>query len=88
MAENSAQIAVSTGVDGTKMYGIGAYRPERVVDNEEICQHIDSSDEWIQERSGIKTRRFATREEWFMAVHNQLNTTCEKIIFELSNEFF
>ena len=63
MAENSAQIAVSTGVDGTKMYGIGAYRPERVVDNEEICQHIDSSDEWIQERSGIKTRRFAGRDE-------------------------
>ncbi|WP_435771748.1 beta-ketoacyl-ACP synthase III [Nocardioides sp. SYSU DS0651] len=41
------------------MLGIGAYRPERVVPNAEIVDAIDSSDEWIQQRSGIRTRRWA-----------------------------
>ena len=50
--------------------GIGAYRPSRVVPNSEIVDAIDSSDEWIQQRSGIIERRFATPEETveFMAV--------------------
>ncbi len=43
--------------------GVGAYRPTRVVPNSEICEHIESSDEWIQERSGIIERRFAAPEE-------------------------
>jgi 3-oxoacyl-[acyl-carrier-protein] synthase-3 len=46
-----------------RILGLGAYRPERVVTNEEICQHIDSSDEWIRQRSGIAERRFAAPEE-------------------------
>jgi len=46
-----------------RILGLGAYRPERVVTNEEICQHIDSSDEWIRQRSGIAERRFARPDE-------------------------
>ncbi|MGN6521692.1 MAG: beta-ketoacyl-ACP synthase III [Actinomycetes bacterium] len=42
---------------------MGGYRPSRVVTNEEICQYIDSSDEWIRERSGIVTRRWAAEDE-------------------------
>jgi 3-oxoacyl-[acyl-carrier-protein] synthase-3 len=34
-----------------------------VVTNEDICRHIDSSDEWIRSRSGIATRRFAAADE-------------------------
>ncbi|AFA72414.1 3-oxoacyl-[acyl-carrier-protein] synthase 3 FabH [Gordonia polyisoprenivorans VH2] len=56
-------IADKTGVNNIGMLGIGAYRPERVVTNDEICEHIDSSDEWIYTRTGIKTRRFARRDE-------------------------
>jgi beta-ketoacyl ACP synthase len=41
------------------LLGLGVHRPERVVTNDEICEQIDSSDEWIQSRSGIKSRRFA-----------------------------
>lgn len=48
---------------GSRILGVGAYRPVRVVDNNEICQHIDSSDEWIRRRSGIVTRRFAGPDE-------------------------
>ena len=39
--------------------GIGTYRPSRVIPNSEVVDAIDSSDEWIQQRSGIKTRRWA-----------------------------
>ncbi|MEE3849070.1 beta-ketoacyl-ACP synthase III [Gordonia sp. LSe1-13] len=66
-----AVIADTAGINNIGMLGIGAYRPERVVTNDEICEHIDSSDEWIYTRTGIKTRRFARRDEDVteMAVH-------------------
>lgn len=38
--------------------GLGTHRPTRVVSNAEVCEHIDSTDEWIRERSGIETRRY------------------------------
>src|SRR5829696_4909299 len=47
----------------SRLTGLGAYRPVRVVTNAEICRPIDSSDEWIVARSGIRTRRFAGPEE-------------------------
>jgi 3-oxoacyl-[acyl-carrier-protein] synthase-3 len=43
----------------SRISGLGIFRPERVVTNDEICQKIESSDEWIRERSGIIERRFA-----------------------------
>src|SRR5246127_577397 len=58
-----SQIATSSGPKNVGMLSVGAYRPERVVSNEEICQNIDSSDEWIYSRTGIKTRRFAADDE-------------------------
>jgi 3-oxoacyl-[acyl-carrier-protein] synthase III len=47
----------------TGLLGLGAYRPRRVVSNDEIAGRIDSSDEWIRTRSGIATRRFADADE-------------------------
>lgn len=54
-----ATISQRSGATATAMLGIGVHRPERVVTNEEICQVLDSSDEWIQTRSGIRSRRYA-----------------------------
>jgi mycobacterial beta-ketoacyl-[acyl-carrier protein] synthase III len=51
------------GASATAMLGLGVYRPERVVTNDEICEVLDSSDEWIQTRSGIRTRRYAAEDE-------------------------
>jgi beta-ketoacyl ACP synthase len=56
-------IQQSTDLTHAAMLGLGVYRPERVVTNDEICEVLDSSDEWIQTRSGIKTRRFAGDDE-------------------------
>ena len=47
----------------SRISGIGGYRPKLVVPNAEIVDRIDSSDEWIRERSGIIERRFAGPDE-------------------------
>jgi 3-oxoacyl-[acyl-carrier-protein] synthase-3 len=39
--------------------GLGAYAPERVVTNDDLSQLVDTSDEWIMERTGIRERRIA-----------------------------
>jgi beta-ketoacyl ACP synthase len=57
------QIATLTGGRQSALLGLGVYRPERVVTNDEICELIDSNDEWIQSRSGIRNRRFAAEDE-------------------------
>ena len=59
----AARIAAQTGAEHTAILGLGAYRPARVVTNEEVAGPIDSSDEWIRTRSGIATRRFGERHE-------------------------
>ena len=47
----------------TKIAGIGKYVPENIVTNNDLTAYIDTSDEWIQERTGIKERRYAHRTE-------------------------
>lgn len=42
-----------------RILGVGGYRPSRVVTNAEVCERIDSTDEWIRDRSGIEERRWA-----------------------------
>lgn len=58
-----APLSEAQGASHTAILGIGAYRPSRVIPNSEVVEAIDSSDEWIQQRSGIKQRRWATPEE-------------------------
>lgn len=43
----------------SRILGIGAYRPDVIVTNDDVCQWIDSSDEWIRQRTGIVTRHRA-----------------------------
>lgn len=45
------------------LLGVGAYVPERVMANEEWSRWVDTSDEWITQRTGIKRRRIAAPEE-------------------------
>jgi 3-oxoacyl-[acyl-carrier-protein] synthase-3 len=59
----SASLAPSAGAQHAAILGIGTYRASRVIPNADIVEAISSSDEWIQQRSGIKTRRWATEEE-------------------------
>jgi 3-oxoacyl-[acyl-carrier-protein] synthase-3 len=43
--------------------GCGGYLPERIVSNDELSRSVDTSDEWIRERTGIRQRHFAARHE-------------------------
>ena len=47
----------------SRIAGIGMYVPPNVVSNNDLTAVMDTSDEWIQERTGIKERRYATRYE-------------------------
>lgn len=59
----TASIRASVGARHARIWGVGGYRPDRVVPNSELVERIDSSDEWIKSRSGIVTRRWANESE-------------------------
>jgi len=59
----SISIKAPEGAPFARILSTGSFRPARVVTNEEICENIDSSDEWIRERSGIAERRWAGDDE-------------------------
>lgn len=56
-------LRTATGAAHARLMSVAGYRPDRVITNAEICRTIDSSDEWIRERSGIVSRRFAAPDE-------------------------
>lgn len=58
-----ATLASSTGAQHAAILGIGSYRPSRIIPNADVVDAIDSSDEWIQQRSGIRQRRWAAEHE-------------------------
>ena len=43
--------------------GVGSFLPEKNVDNIELSKRVDTSDEWITSRTGIKARRIAEKEQ-------------------------
>jgi 3-oxoacyl-[acyl-carrier-protein] synthase-3 len=47
----------------SKIAGIGKYVPQNVVTNQDLMKYMDTTDEWIQERTGIKERHYAHRTE-------------------------
>lgn len=47
----------------TKIAGIGYYVPERIVTNNDLTKVMDTTDEWIQERTGIQERRYGRKHE-------------------------
>ncbi len=48
---------------GARLAGLGTYRASRLVTNDDLAHHVDTSDEWIRSRTGIATRRLADGEE-------------------------
>ncbi len=47
----------------TKILGTGSYVPEKVLTNDDLKQFVDTSDEWITSRTGIKKRHMVTDEK-------------------------
>ncbi|MEI2764117.1 MAG: beta-ketoacyl-ACP synthase III [Dermatophilaceae bacterium] len=61
--KSTGAILDAGGIAHARIWGVGGYRPERVVPNSEIVERLESTDEWIRERSGIRSRRIAGAHE-------------------------
>jgi 3-oxoacyl-[acyl-carrier-protein] synthase-3 len=50
-------------VNRSVIRGVGAYLPKRIMTNDDFAKVLDTSDEWITQRSGIRQRHFAADDE-------------------------
>ncbi|MDA0567631.1 ketoacyl-ACP synthase III [Streptomonospora sp. S1-112] len=50
---------IAPSAAGARIVGLGEYQPSNVVTNDDLAKRVDTSDEWIQSRVGIKERRIA-----------------------------
>ena len=57
------RITPRVGSPGSRITGLGHFRPDRVVDNAELSLIMDTNDEWIRSRVGIAERRFAGEDD-------------------------
>ena len=64
------QLKASLGSKYARILSVGSATPSRVIPNEFLLQYIDSSDEWITQRTGIKERRWIAEDEniWTLTV--------------------
>ena len=53
---------MTTGANGTKVLGFGHYQPSKVLTNDDLAKIVETNDEWIVSRVGIKERRIAEEE--------------------------
>jgi len=65
---STAKITLPRAPAGSRIAGMGHYRPDRVVTNEDLVQYMDTNDEWIRSRVGIAERRWAGPEETVVAM--------------------
>ena len=56
-------LKASTGPQFARILSVGSATPSRVISNDFLLQYIDSSDEWITQRTGIKERRWIAEDE-------------------------
>lgn len=68
------ELASITGSPHARILSVGTYRPSRIVTNAEVCEWIDSSDEWIRERSGIIERRIASDQDTVVSMATAAST--------------
>jgi 3-oxoacyl-[acyl-carrier-protein] synthase-3 len=64
-------VSMSTLSKSVVIRGTGSYAPKRVVTNDDMSKIVDTNDEWISSRTGIRARHFAADDEFTsdMAVH-------------------
>ena len=48
--------------------GVGGYVPDYVLTNEELSRMVDTNDEWIMTRIGVKERRILTKKVWVLLI--------------------
>lgn len=56
-------LPATSAVRHTRILGVGSYLPPTIVTNADLAERVDTSDEWIVQRTGIKSRHIATPEQ-------------------------
>ncbi|MGL5067271.1 MAG: beta-ketoacyl-ACP synthase III [Sarcina sp.] len=64
----------------SKVIGVGAYAPNNVVSNQDLQKIVDTSDDWIKSRTGIRERRISTSEQT-----SDLAAKAAKVALEMAN---
>jgi 3-oxoacyl-[acyl-carrier-protein] synthase III len=59
MTTTPRPFAAPAAVAGSRIVGTGHHRPERILTNQDLEQMVETSDEWILQRTGIETRHIA-----------------------------
>lgn len=62
----------------TQILGFGGYTPEHIVTNDDWAAALDTSDEWITQRTGIKRRHYAADDESTMTLASEAATSALK----------
>jgi 3-oxoacyl-[acyl-carrier-protein] synthase-3 len=68
---STARINPAATAAGSRIVGMGHYRPDRVVTNHDLAQIMDTNDEWIRTRVGIAERHFATEDDTVVSMGAQ-----------------
>jgi 3-oxoacyl-[acyl-carrier-protein] synthase-3 len=55
----SGRLQLPPPAAGARLLGLGSWQPENVVTNDDIARSVDTNDQWIRERVGIRSRRIA-----------------------------
>ncbi len=55
----SARLRLAPGAPGARVLGLGSWQPDNIVSNDELARRVETTDEWIQQRVGIRNRRIA-----------------------------
>ena len=63
MTASSSPLASHALAQGSRIIGTGHHRPEKVMTNHDLEQLVETSDEWIRQRTGIESRRIAAEEQ-------------------------
>ena len=63
MTASSRPLASHALAQGSRIIGTGHHRPEKVMTNHDLEQLVETSDEWIRQRTGIESRRIAAEEQ-------------------------
>lgn len=72
-------------INNIKIVSTGKYLPKRVVTNEDLEKIVETSDEWIYSRTGIKQRRYVTEESVLDMAYESALDAINKINYDVNN---
>ncbi|MGH3568659.1 MAG: beta-ketoacyl-ACP synthase III [Pseudonocardia sp.] len=52
-------LRLAPAAPGARLLGMGSWRPEKIVTNDDLARRVDTNDQWIRDRVGIQSRRIA-----------------------------